>query len=177
MTRLVPGLIAAGIVALLIGCASNEADLKVHTEYSRDTDFTQLKTFRVRQEFDEDRDRQRSPRLEREVRQAIEDELVNRGYEPLEDTEPDFFVTYELLLIGRKATNAIPTTSASQVEAVPAVARGYWKQGVLTIQVVEPGTNKVLWKATDGGLTPDHVEGPKEIRTAVWRMLVEFPPL
>jgi len=177
MTRSVTGLLAAAIAALTFGCASSEADLQVRTEYSRQTDFTQLKTFRVREQFGGDKDRPRSARMEREVRQAIETELVARGYTLYEDTAPDFFVTYELQLIGRKVSEAMPITSASQVEAIPAVARGYWQQGVLIIQVVEPGSNNVLWKGTEGGLTPDHVKGAKEIRTAVWRMLVEFPPL
>ncbi len=43
--------------------------------------------------------------------------------------------------------------------------------------MLHPATSQVLWQGELGGLAVDAVSQEATMRKAVWRVLVEFPPL
>jgi hypothetical protein len=43
--------------------------------------------------------------------------------------------------------------------------------------MLHPGTSQVLWQGELGGVEIDAVNPEATLRKAVWRVLVEFPPL
>ena len=49
--------------------------------------------------------------------------------------------------------------------------------GTLVIRMLDPNTSEVLWEGRGSGLRLDTVNPEAQIRKAVWRVLVEFPPI
>ena len=157
-------------VLVLLGCGSTTAELPVRVEYSKTTSFHEWKTFRFTGEITT-----RYLAAEKMVQQALLDELTARGYSRIEDGAPDFRVTFDLVFRGDTTSQMTPEGGG----AVPS-ARSYAGQtpsGTLTVKMLDPLTSQILWSGAISGIKMNPFEPQKELRKAVWRVLVEFPPI
>jgi hypothetical protein len=169
------GILLAVAAALLIaGCGSSTIELPVRTEYDRSTAFQEWKTFRLASDG-HGAGSMRYPRYEQMVRQAVVDELKARGYTRIEDGTPDFRVAFELSFRGSASAQMAPEMgSTAPEERAPA---GSNPAGSLTLRMLDPISAAPLWEGTISEFTINAIEPEKGLRTAVWRVLVEFPPL
>lgn len=167
-------LLAAAAALLIAGCGSSTIDLPVRTEYDRGTPFAEWKTFRLSSDGHETGSL-RYPRYEEMVRQVIVEELSARGYTRIEDGTPDFRVAFELSFRGGASAQAAPEMgSIAPEERAPA---GSNPAGSLTLRMLDPISAGILWEGTISEFTINIIEPEKGLRKAVWRVLVEFPPL
>jgi hypothetical protein len=165
----------ACLVALLVaGCTSTTSRLPVRTDYSRDTAFHEWKSFRFASDS-KGADYQRYPRFERMAQQALEDELVDRGYTRLEEGSPDFRVSFELIFRGEKTPQVSPERGGAEPKAT--TYGGSAQRGTLIVRMLDPATAEVLWTGHISEIKMNVIEPQSEIRKAVRRLLVEFPPL
>ena len=75
--------------------------------------------------------------------------------------------------------NCLTLTSPAGGGAEP-MARSYGgptPAGVLTIRMLDPATSETLWLGYLGNLKLTAIEPQKQLRNAVWRVLVDFPPI
>jgi hypothetical protein len=49
--------------------------------------------------------------------------------------------------------------------------------GSLTISMLDPKTSEVLWTGSLSNFKVTAVEPQKQIESAIWRVLAEFPPI
>ena len=163
------------LVAMVIGCSTTKtADLQVRTTYDEETDFSKWKTYRFTTSNPPDDGSQRYPRLNDQIRTAIEENLSGRDYIRIEDGVPDFRIASDFSSRGdhgsdpdRQYANE-PTTSTRTRPT---------KTNTLVIKMLHPVTSQVLWQGQVSGFNLDAVQTQAEFRKAVWRLFAEFPPI
>ena len=160
-------------VYLLTGCSATTAERAVRTEYEKTTPFQEWKTYR----FSTDGTSEAStyPTYEKMTLQALEEELTARGYTRIEDGAPDFRVSFDLVFRGDTTPQMVPKGGGAEP-----MARSYAGQtpsGSLTVRMLDPLTSEILWAGHISEIKMKAIEPYKELRKAVWRVLVEFPPL
>lgn len=161
-------------VLLLAGCTSSTADLPVRSEYSKTTAFHDWKTFRFASDS-KGADYTRYPRFEKMTQQALEEELTARGYTRIEDGSPDFRVAFDLIFRGEKTPAVAHEGGGADPMAQPYGGSG--QKGSLIIKMLDPLTGEIVWTGQMSEIKMNAIEPQKELRKAVWRVLVEFPPL
>jgi hypothetical protein len=176
MYRAVTAIATAGL--LCAACSSTspqKAEILVRTEYSRTAAFSQWKEFRMTSVQPSSPDYTRYPRYEAMVKEALIDELTTRGYERTDVGATDFRVSYELIFRGA----SLPSEYMSEHDAStePKTARSGRQTGTLVIKMLDPENSEVLWEGRGSGFRLDTVSPDKQLRKAVWRILVEFPPI
>ncbi len=171
-------LVIAAAVALVVACTATTqqaARLQVYTEHDETADFPAWKTFRLASVQAGSTDYQRFPQYEKMVRSALVQELTDRGYVQAQDQETDFRVAFELRFRGASGPQGVE--SSHGVNTDPTMSRGTTTTSTLTIRMLDPQTSKVLWQGRLSGFNVDSVAPESGFQKAVWRVLVEFPPI
>jgi len=157
--------------------------IDVRADYDTSADFSRLRTYAwLQQPSSAPRDpRINNDLLDSRVHSAVNDELHAKGY--TENAEsPDFRVAYHVVLKEKIAAAAFPTYYGYGLGRWPGPADvqvATYEEGTLLLDVVDGKTNELLWRgAASTRIDPDRT--PQErtalIRTAVERMLKDFPP-
>lgn len=162
-------------VLLIAGCNSTSTtDRQVRSEYSKSTAFHTWKTFRFASDT-KGGDHTRYPRFERMTQQVLEEELNERGYTRIEDGTPDFRVAFDLVFRGDKTPQVTPEGGGAEPRA--SSYGGSSQRGNLIVKMLDPASGEILWTGQISEIKMNVIEPQKELRKAVWRILVEFPPL
>jgi hypothetical protein len=169
--------IGAAALALVVGCSTTRqtAELQVRTSYEAGTKFSQWKTFRIASEPATPHGPSSYPHLQRMVREALIAELEARGYQHADDGGTDFRVAFDLVFSGTTMRDGLDSTHG--VDTGPAESTRGKPTATLTVRMLHPGTSQVLWQGEMGGVEIDAVNPELQLRKAVWRVLVEFPPI
>jgi hypothetical protein len=175
--RALSALIAVAVVTVVVGaCGTTKpAKLQVNTDYDKDVRWTEMKSFRMTSSTSGGSDQQRYPRLERMVAETLVEQLVGRGFERTEDGPTDFRVTFELTFRGDD--RPAPGTTPQGVDGQPAVAAGPGQTSALAVRMLDPDTSEILWEGRVVGFSVGAANQESDMRKAVWRILVEFPPI
>ncbi len=166
--------VALAAVVLLVGCTSTTAELPVRSEYSKTTAFHEWKTFRFASDS-KGADYTRYPRFERMAQEALEEELKARGYTRVEEGTPDFRVGFDLIFRGKTTPQVTPDSRGA--EPMTSSYGGSAQRGTLIIKMLDPASGEILWTGQISEIKMNAIEPQKDLRKAVWRVLVEFPPL
>jgi hypothetical protein len=169
--------VAVTVLALAAACSTTRrtAELKVRTEYQAGTEFSQWKTFRIASDPPGPHDASSYPHLQKMVREALVAELEARGYQRADDGSTDFRVAFDLVFSGTTVRDGFDSTHG--VDTGPAASTSGKPTATLTVKMLHPGTSQILWQGALGGVEIDGVNPEAALRKAVWRVLVEFPPL
>ena len=157
--------------------------IDVRADYDTSADFSRLRTYAwLQQPSSAPRDpRINNDLLDSRVHSAVNDELHAKGYTESAEA-PDFRVAYHVVLKEKVAATAFPTYYGYGLGRWPGPADvqvATYEEGTLLLDVVDGKTNELLWRgAASTRIDPDRT--PQErtalIRTAVERMLKDFPP-
>ena len=158
----------------LIGCTSSTKELPVRTQYSKTTEFHEWKTFRFASDQTTPGGSQ-YPRYQKMVQQALLEELTTRGYDRIEDGTPDFRVSAELRFRGDSTPKSTPEGTAADPNT--RTHSGASPSGTLIVKMIDPATAQILWTGHLAEFKISAIEPQKQIGKAVWRVLVEFPPI
>jgi len=163
------------LVAMVIGCSTTKiADLQVRTSFDEDTNFSKWKTYRFTTSSPTDDGTQSYTRIDNNIRADIEENLAGRGYERIEDGVPDFRITFDFSSRGDQGSDMVrqyanePTTSTRTRPT---------KTNTLVVQMLHSSTSEILWQGQVAGFNLDAAQYQAELRKAVWRLFVEFPPI
>ena len=160
-------------VLSLTGCTTGTADRQVRSEYKKTTNFQEWKTFRF--STDGGTGTSKYPKYEKMILQALEEELTARGYTRIEDGTPDFRVAFDLVFRGDKTPQIAPEGGGA--EPMARSHTGQAPSGSLSVKMLDPTTSEILWSGHISEIKMKAIEPSKELKKAVWRVLVEFPPL
>jgi hypothetical protein len=180
------GLLYLAIV-LLIGLSSCLPSIIANSYFDRSVDFQVYRTFAwIEPEAvgTTANPTQFEPLLDRRVRDAVASELVKRGFRPQAEN-PDLLIAYDV---------AVPQ-DANAAES-PGFGYGYWygyrytygttdfpnyrtvdqyMPGTLIIDMIDPGTNQLVWRGiAEGGINPGQTE-EKKIRRSIAGILIQYP--
>lgn len=172
---------AIGIVALagvVAGCSST----RVHTDYNPRSDFRHLRTYMWidQQSVMTTQPAMNGALVTERVQNAVDGQLVARGFRRLTSGTPDFWVAYHIIATDK-------TEIITDDGAYGYYGRYYnrsiytleFVEGTLVIDVIDAETNKVMWrgwatKALDDDPNPDAVA--MYVKRAVKKILKNFPP-
>jgi len=157
------------------GCSTSAKELPVRTAYSKTAAFHEWKTFRFSSVESKSPVGAQYPRYDQMIQGALVDELTARGYIRIEDGTPDFRVAYELQFRGDTSPQAVPKGGGA--EPMARSYAGSTPTGSLTIRMLDPATSEDLWSGHLANLKVTAIESQKQLDKAVWRILVEFPPI
>ncbi len=171
-------LVITVVAVLVVGCSTSTkstARLQVYTEHDEATDFSAWKTFRLTSAQTEEADYTRYPRYEKLVRSALIQELTDRGYVQAQDGDTDFRVAFELVFRGASTPQGFEDSHG--VSTDPTRSSGTTSTSTLIIRMLDPRTSEVLWQGRLSAFGIDPVTPEASFKKAVWRVLVEFPPI
>lgn len=163
------------IVSGICGCAS----MSVSIDYDQDVDFTEYKTFDwikqkpkvpPRRAFD-------AALFEKRLRSAVEDELMARGYERVNEGKPDLLVAYH---IGAKNKVDVNTYGYRYGPRGRWVGRHVevhrYKEGTLIVDLVDGGMKQLVWRGTAVGAVYHPKDMEARLLEAVTELFEKFPP-
>jgi hypothetical protein len=155
------------LVPLLSGCST----IQVSTDWDRAADFSRYHTFRwaPTRSGDDDAAAAAGSLLDTHVRQAVAAELVAKGFQPQESGTPDLLLVYRL-----QTRDRIDMYRHSRYWGPSSVYQD--REGTLTLKIVDPALDRVIWEGIAEGVGARHEESAAEIGRAVSRLLAGFPP-
>jgi hypothetical protein len=165
-------------LVVLFACAcgtTKPAKLQVNTDYDKTVRWTEMKSFRMTSERSADASYQRHPKLEEMVHDSLAEQLGGRGFKRTDDGPTDFRVAFELIFRGDD-TNTHGTTPLG-IDGQPSGAAGPGQTGALIVRMLDPTTSRVLWEGRVSEFKFGAANREADLRKAVWRILVEFPPI
>jgi len=176
-------------LGLTWGCAT----MKVGADFDREVDFAKLRSFAfAAQTHAPARIEGQDPRVDNQlirkrIRQAVAADLKARGYREVVDGDADFMVSFH---VGSK--------EKVQVYSTPSTRYGYgyphpywvdswgvtgtnvrahtYTEGMLVIDIVDPGTNELIWHGWATDTIRESAEPGSKVKGAVSAILSKFPP-
>ncbi len=169
-----------------VGCSS----VQVRATPAPNANLSQLRTFAFMTPVQPD---SQAARLEQspagqQIRNRLEQDLVDKGYVPAPaGTQPDFLVAYRADL--RERTD-VQTWYAGPgwgggwgwgwggwAWDGPDVTVRQYTEGTLVVDLVDPGTHRVLWRGTASGVV-EHPQNPNlhKVAKAVDKLMDRYPP-
>ncbi len=164
-------------IVAIAGCSSTQ----IRTDYDQFATFRGLRTYAW---IEEDASRGTNPSInnplvDRRIRNAVDSELIRRGYQRVSSGNPDFRIRYHVI-------------GTDKVEIQSGSSYGYYRygygndvysyeytEGTLVIDIIDGKDNRLIWrgwarKALDDNPHPEQVD--MYVRQAVQKLLKEFPP-
>ena len=167
-----------GLMALH-GCFS----FKIESDYDRAANFQGLRTYgwRPRTEFPTGDPRFYNPLIDSRVRAAADRVLMAKGYTKSVAPNPDFLVGYHAVVRSRTDVATIDRWYGYRTGgfAQPHLDVRSYEEGTLLIDVIEPGTMKLLWRGAATGVVREMAnaeERGQRADEAGAAILEKFPP-
>ncbi len=177
MRMSIAALMTIGVVAAA-GCSSTQ----VRTDFDPYSEFRQLRSYMwVERTFGSpSHPGVDSPLVERRVHNAVDGELVSRGYQKLTSGTPDFLIAYHVVASDRIEVQS--DNSGYGYYGYPygnSVYTYEYLKGTLILDIIDARDNKLIWrgwasKALDDDPKPEHVD--MYVKKAVRKILKQFPP-
>ncbi len=174
----------AFILLFLQGCSG----ITISQDYEQEYNFAGLKTFAWKPNEDNGYGVADNDLLDKRIRNAIENILLEKSYTQVDSYTPDFFISYHYdvsqkikssglsggIAIGRSSYGGfggVGMSSGSDVRA--------YDQGTLLIDVTIPLGDKLVWRGIATQSVSDHSspeESTANINETVEKILAQFPP-
>lgn len=168
-------LIVVLLVISVAACASTrKAGLQVRIDFDDQTDFSVWKNYRFATFHAETSDGSGYKQIENDLRNAIQANLSDRGYVRIEDGAPDFRIAFEFGTRGDAGSD--PERHYANDQTSPERTTPT-KTNTIVVKMLHPTTGETLWDGRVSGFSLGALQQKSEIRGAVWRLFVEFPPI
>lgn len=152
--------------------------MEVKVEYDSATDFSTYKTFAWKPQPEREPTHPLAPGspLDRQIREAVDEQLLAEGFAREESGEPDFHMFYFARVDSKAQEWGV------EIELAPRVKWGEgrevtpYSEGTLILYVLDGDTGEVVWRGWAVGKAKAPPKLRKKIRPAVQRILHHFPP-
>jgi len=159
------------------------APVSVSVDFDPEEDFTQFQTFSwvpMRQQKTGDY-RLDSPLLDKRIREAVEMQLMARGYTQVEDRLPDFYVAYHLAVEDKLDVYTVNRYYGDfyWTYSIPETRVHQYEQGTLVIDIADARENELVWRGIGVGVVRQHStpeQSTEDVNAAVGEILKRFPP-
>lgn len=166
---------------LMAACAG----LKVERDYDTSVNFQTLNTYAWQPRTGKEKGE--GSLLDSRVRDAVNSELMEKGYRKVAADKADYLVSYHYTVAGEDEPNRVRTSvgvgggSGGTFGGIGlSIGLGRDKErSILGIDVIDPGNGKLLWRgvARQRPLTQsDPAKTTAKINETVEAILLEFPP-
>ena len=180
------------VTCLLFVCGCSH--LRVETDYDTDLDFSRLRTFTwleppVTSEPSESPVEElidpfeKNSLLDKRVRQAVERELLARGYQRAPDGRSEFELQYHVILKDRTKLRSYSSAHYGYHSypygyggTLGGVSSYNYKEGTLIIDVIDAGTHRLAWRGWAVGVASKGYYTDEKVGEAVKAVLERFPP-
>ncbi len=170
-------LVLACLLPLVVACSST----KVYIDYDEGYDFTGLTTYQWKAGIPAQNELN-----ERRIVDGVDDALSVRGFQRIDEGQPDLFVATEVSTRqevrssgGSAYVGASRRTSwgAVGIQSAPTVDIREVTVGTLVIAVIDASTDKLVWRASGTDTVSSDPERTAErIREVIDKAFREFPP-
>jgi len=156
------GLFLISVLALL-SCGPR---ITVKVDYDDKTNFAALRSFGFK-------DSTEPSKTEQLVKQAVQNELLAKGYSLRTKNEPaDFQVAYHAAIQKKTIWQRELSPTGVPTGIVPIT----FDEGTIAIQMLDPKTGKVIWTGQAEEAVDDQNQAVDEIKPEVSKILARFPP-
>ena len=179
LQRLAPCLLATFMAALWVTQAAWAQ--KVQVDYDQEFDFSGFKSYawKMHPVMEADPELRASVGAEL-VRMALSRELLDKGFEPVEEEFADFYVTgFGTRERGSEITGAIGgwyNTSPYYMQSWGTVMVRNYVEGTLVLDIIDAKTKQLAWRAYCQGAVRNMSKRHKVINKAIRKALKKFPP-
>jgi hypothetical protein len=168
--------------------------LRVDTDYDTEVDFSKFHSFTwleppVTSEPSESPVEdlidpfEKNSLLDKRVRQAVEQELLARGYRRAADGRSEFQLQYHVILKDRMKVRSYPYAHYGYRSypygyggAVGGVSSYNYKEGTLIIDIVDASTRQLAWRGWAVGVNRAGYYTDEKVGAVVNAVLARFPP-
>jgi hypothetical protein len=184
MKRLLTGFV---LTALLAGCSS----VTVRQDYDTSANFSKLKTFtwQSEQQKPSPNELANNSLIDARIRTAADNALAGSGYRKTADAQADFLVNYYYTIEEKLESRDRVSTgfgfgtgsrgSFSTISIGVGSGRRDFEQGTLIIDIIDPKTDKLLWRGFARQRLvwqSDPQKTTAKINSTVSAILAKFPP-
>ena len=183
--------LALGACLLLVcGCAHP----RIESDYDTDFDFSRLRTFTWLEPPVTSEPREspaddlidpfaKNSILDKRVRQAVERELLARGYRPAPDGRSEFELQYHVIIKDRMKVRSY-SSGYYGYRSYPYGYGGTWgdvssyhyKESTLIIDIIDASTQRLAWRGWAVGVARRGYYTDEKVGTVVKAVLERFPP-
>lgn len=181
--RKVRAVLALATFLLLLACSST-----VQTDFDRQADFATYSTYSWYQSQEDAGPTEGASQLvDRRIRDAITDNLKNKGLSPVGPTEADLLVTYYTSLSPQ--TRVYTTGWGYGWGWVPHWRFGYgfwpgwswttahtYHEGTIVIDIIDRGKNQLVWRGVTTRVLGKRSHTEEKIDQSLNRVFSSFPP-
>ncbi len=171
-----------GLIALMLGCTPKQAQVK--TNYDKTIDFSTYNTYKILEtSYLDSAAPVQSEESQQFINQEVASQLENKGFQ--QSDEPDVLVHVKVMVVSKARKR--PRTPQDgpyyfgqrrySWSASDSIQVGYYKEGTLSIDLIDTEQNKLVWSSAAKGIVDDNWEDEKqEIKQAITNMFADFPP-
>jgi hypothetical protein len=161
--------------------------VKVKSDYVKDTDFSQFKSYRWISgiEINRNDDLSKRPSILKRVQNSVNKTLDGKGFNMMESEDSDFIVTVHARLSSQTRVDWVAGPSAwYDPWGGPysgSVRVGYIDEGTLIIDVIDPAEKKIVWRGSGKSVLKNYSDSKadkmqKELDEMVEKIMKTFPP-
>ena len=187
-------------LAVVLFLLTGAGERKVQSEGIPDYNFSSLKTYEWAPTIPTTNGDPRlsHPELDKQIREAVNQQLAAKGFVPATDKNPDFWVNYQAAIVGKldvekqkqpyfanvkpqrggtlnSSWNAFGNANESNYRSVTT----YYEQGTLVIDIADAKERKLVWRGAISDTIQQDIsteKRKKNVNTAVADVLKLFPP-
>ena len=186
------------LLYLLSACA---APINISSDYDTKVDFTSLKNYRwhAPNKFNQSSAQYLEDDItDSRIRTNVNKQLENKGFHELANGQVDFLVNYSVTVEDKSSVRSYNTYNgygpgfnyrggvgsrgsgmSIGYSTGPDATVTYYKQGTLVIDILDPKTDKLIWRGSANARLPkeqNQQEREAMTREAVSKILERFPP-
>ncbi len=166
-------------VSACLGACSPYSNVK--TKRDKETDFQSYKTYNFMDvELEGAVSDSSSSMVMSEIKRAVSREMNNRGYKLY--GKPDLMINVGLVVQEKAQTRETDIREAPRYIGQrryswksETVEVGRYKEGTLTLDLVDPNASKLIWQATGSTVLNKQSRQPENIDRAVAKLFEKFP--
>lgn len=154
---------------VVVGCSP----ISVKTDYDREVNFAQYRTFKWMPFPENDSGRRIKPNslMDKRIRRAVERELQAKGYEIIESGKADALLAYH---VGVQQKVDVSTWGYRPWHRRTYVHR--YKEGSLIVDVVDPRMKQLIWRGWATGIAGELNASEEDVNEAVQKVFKKYPP-
>jgi hypothetical protein len=181
--KIISSVILFALALLILGCSS----VTVKTDYDREYDFSEFKTYRwaSAQEINPDDELARNPLVQKRVMEAVDRTLAAKGMQKVESEDVDVVV---LAHAGSKEKMQVTQTGGGYYRGWYDPWWGsyggqthvsYYEEATLVVDIVSWESKELAWRGMATGTVKEHKDAEsmqKRIDSVVERIFASYPP-
>lgn len=165
------GTLTSIVLPLLAACSS----MDIRTDQDPQANLYQYKTFAWSPKSQPREGEPESSILDQAVKSSVERELAQKGITPASPADADLLINYYGISQTAVTYGAGPPGYWAPYDVPPYGPTYTTREGSLTLQFIDPRTNRIVWQGTAADTISDAGASQKQVAKAVTALIDRFP--